>query len=118
LVELAKGAWRSRGMLVRLLVKGFLLNKREFERAFRCALSHLKGRPRDTRVLVFMAHALRLKGNFREAIKYLRRVVKIDPKDVENWIDLAFTYRNAGYIKKSNDILFNLELCTKGKSVK
>ncbi len=118
LIELAMGGWENREAMLRSLLKNFFIDNKEFEKTFKRGQDYLKRYPKNVKILIFMGHAFRIRGDFKKAIECLKKATEIEPENLENWIDLAFAYRNAGYIKKGDDTIFNLDSNIRLKSLK
>jgi tetratricopeptide (TPR) repeat protein len=57
--------------------------------------------PRDRVVLNQIGRILFLKRDFAEALKFLERVLEVDPEDVQAHYNLALVYRGLGQIEKA-----------------
>jgi len=47
--------------------------------------------------------------DFNKARKYFLKAISLNPDNLDNWIDLAFSLRHLGEYKISNGILFNYD---------
>lgn len=47
--------------------------------------------------------------DFKKAKQYFFKTVSLNPDNLDNWIDLAFSLRHSGEYEISNDILFNYD---------
>ena len=60
-------------------------------------------------ILVLAGYVYYIVEDFRKARNYFLKAVSLNPDNLDNWIDLAFTLRHFGEYEVSNGILFNFD---------
>jgi len=63
----------------------------------------------DETILALVGYLYYLQEKFQKAKIYFLKCVNLNPQNLDNWIDLAFTLRHLGENKLANGILFNYD---------
>lgn len=63
----------------------------------------------DETLLALAGYLYYIQENFKKAKIYFLKCVNLNPQNLDNWIDLAFTLRHLGNDKLANGILFNYD---------
>lgn len=68
----------------------------------------LRGVNKNEELWALLGYIYYGKKDFQRAIKCFFKTIELNPKNIDNWIDLSFAYRAYGDIKISDWIFFNL----------
>lgn len=60
-------------------------------------------------IYALAAYIYYISENFKKAKKYFLKAIRANPRNFDNWIDLAFALRHLGEYKISNVILFDFD---------
>jgi len=60
----------------------------------------------DESLLALAGYLCYIKEDFKKAQKYFLKCLNLNPRNLDTWLDLAFTLRHLGQIKLANKIIF------------
>jgi tetratricopeptide (TPR) repeat protein len=63
----------------------------------------------DETLLALAGYLYYIQEDFKKAKIAFLKCIKLNPQNLDNWIDLAFTLRHLGEYKLANGILFNFD---------
>lgn len=79
----------------------------------RIILTELKEDKKNELFWALIGHIYYLEEEFTKSIKCFLKTISINSRNIDNWIDLGFSYRANGEFKKSDYIFWNYEKLAK-----
>jgi tetratricopeptide (TPR) repeat protein len=88
-------------------------DKKKLDLVKRIILTELKEDKKNELLWALIGHIYYLEKEFTKSINCFLKTISINSRNIDNWIDLGFSYRANGEFKKSDYIFWNYEKLAK-----